>query len=445
MTRPIRRSTLTSLATGVLVIGVGFTVAPPSSAAPAHKRFTESVSVDAGTAGTSVAVAPGSHDFRFTITNTSTGPTTYFGSWQVRVPSGLTDVVVSDFGTNPVNGSFNQPVYDATARTITGTSSGPNGSGQSQGGSVSFTVTATVPVEGICPSTWATAVKQSNDFSGSGNDFAGNGVSTPVTGSSRLEWGQQPTDMQYDTTPTPNPTVVAVDACGAAVNTSATITLTSLAGTLAGAATTATMTNGVATLGNLKYTDWEFDTTLTAATSGLGSATSDEFHVYQFRRVCPTDGTTCSSPTLTGTGKKTYASVTADGGTNPDVLTVSVKGDATGDCGGTTTAPPIGEVVYLDIDNRAKHVTVRLPKQYVLLDPNNGTPFMEICLDTTVGGKEAGHLFTDKAGNQVLIGLMPDCSATSNVAPCVTDRKRRAGDEIITLDLPAGDPAVSWR
>jgi hypothetical protein len=417
-------------------------LAPTSSAAPANKKFSEVVSVDGGSTGTSVPVAAGTgRTFRFTITNTSTGPTAYFGSWQVTVPTGLTDVAVSNYSA-PAN--FVTPNYVQANGTITGTSTGPTGTGVSQPNSIAFTVTATVPADGICPSTWTTRVKQSNDFSGSGNDFVGNSVSTPVTGSSRLAWGVQPTDMQYDTTPSPAPTLVAVDACGAAVSTSASITLTSSAGTLATGVTPVTMTNGLATLSNLKYTDWEFDTTLTASATELGSATSDEFHVYQFRKVC-TVNATCASPKLTGPLVENYVSVLADAGPNADVLSVSVKGDAAGDCGGTSTAPPIGEVVRIDVDNRAKHVTMTLPKQYVLLDPNNGTPFMEVCLDTTVGGTEDGHLFTDKAGHQVLIGLVPDCSAVGNVAPCITDRKRRAGDEIITLDLPAGDPAVSWR
>lgn len=443
MTRPISRKNITSLTAGLLVIGMGVTLAPSSSAAPANKKFSETVSVDGGTAGTSVSVAPGSRTFRFTITNTSTGPTAYFGSWQVRVPAGLT---VESIGAYSAPSNFTAPGYDSTARTITGTSTGPTGSGVSQPNSVAFSVTATVPAEGLCPASWNTRVKQSNDFSGSGNDFVGNSVSTPVTGSSRLAWGVQPSDMQYDTPPTPTPSLVAVDACGAPVTTAATITLTSSAGTLAAAATTATMTNGVATLSNLRFTDWEYDTTLTASADGLGSATSNSFHVYQFRKVCAVN-VTCSSPKLSGPLNRNSVSVLATAGANADVLTVSVKGLASGDCGTTTavTAPPIGEVVVLDLANRAKHVTMTLGKQWVLLDPNNGTPFMEICLDTTVGGTVDGYLFTDKAGNQVMAGLMPDCTATGNVPPCVTDRKRKAGDEIITLDLPAGDPAVSWR
>jgi hypothetical protein len=446
MTPPTSRKTLTSLVVGVLVLGVGLTMAPSSSAAPANKKFTEWVSVNGQaltTTGETISAGP-DQTFTFKIVNTSTGPTTYFGSWQVRVPTGLTVTELSGITTSPTNTNFDPPDYDTTAGTITGTSNGPNGSGMAQNGYVLFTVTADVPAEGICPATWTTRVKQSNDFSGSGNDFVGNSVSTPVAGSSRLAWGIQPTDMQYDTTPSPAPTVIAVDACGAPVTTSATVNISSAGGTLVTAATTATMTNGVATLSNLKYSDWEFDDELTATATGLGTAVSDEFHVYQFRKVCAAS-VTCSSPKLTGPLQQNYVSVLADSGTTSDVLTVSVRGLAEGNCGGTTDAPAIGEVVVLNMDSRSKHVTLTLPKQYVLINPNNGTPFMEVCLDTTVGGTVDGYLFTDKAGNQVQIGLLPDCSAVGGTPPCITDRKRKAGDEIITLDLPAGDPAVSWR
>jgi hypothetical protein len=435
------RSKITAAAVAALtVVGLGVSLAPSSSAAPANKKFSEVVSIDGGAAAsTPQSITAGTHTFRFTITNTSTGPTAYFGSWQVTVPTGFTDVFVSEY-VAPTN--FSDPTYDATTRTITGNSTGPNGSGVPTGGLVRFTVTATAPTTGICPSTWNTQVKQANDFSSqTGNDFVGNSVATPVAGSSRLAWGVQPTDMQYDTTPTPAPTVLVVDACGAPVTTSATITITSSNGTLASGASPVTATGGTATLSGLKFTDWEFDTRLTASSAGLASATSDEFHVYQFRKVCPTDGSTCTSPTLTGPNKKTYVNLVADAGTNPDILTVSVWGDASGyTCNDTTTEPGIGEFVTIDVDNRAKRITMRLPKQYVLLDPNNGTPFMDICLDTT----ENGTTFVDKSGNTVSIGLIPDCTVTGGVAPCIVSRGKKAGDEYITYILPPGDPKQAF-
>jgi hypothetical protein len=65
---------------GLLVVGL---VAGTAGAAPAHKRFTASITPETSTAGTEV-------DFELTVTNTS--PNTELGAVRVTVPDGFTSV-----------------------------------------------------------------------------------------------------------------------------------------------------------------------------------------------------------------------------------------------------------------------------------------------------------------------------------------------------------------
>src|SRR4029077_20260626 len=89
------------------------------------------------------------------------------------------------------------------------TSSGPTGSGVAPGHSLTIEASVTVPSAAVCNAVWAIDVKQSNDFSGSGNDFVGNDVTTTV-GTNHLVWTTQPRPTEYDKPMSPNPVVSAV-------------------------------------------------------------------------------------------------------------------------------------------------------------------------------------------------------------------------------------------
>ena len=95
-----------------------------------------------------------------------------FGSAQITIPSGW---VVPALTTLNTSFSFANP---ATARDWTGTKlnattiqlvSSSSADLVPPGGSITFTFPATAPASGS--STWTTAVKQSNNFLGTGNDF----------------------------------------------------------------------------------------------------------------------------------------------------------------------------------------------------------------------------------------------------------------------------------
>jgi hypothetical protein len=180
---------------------------------------------------------------------------------------------------------------------------------------------------------------------------------------------------------------------------------------------------------------------------GSLSAESTEFDIFQLLKPCDA-GKPCTSGTLTGKAGKTLANIVADPAVTADVLSVNIKGDATGDCNGTTTEPPLGENITLDVGDRTKSVTVTLPKAYVNQIPNNGTPFMDICLDVTADGgaffDKRHYANPQQFPNTVQIGVVADCSVTANVRPCIASRKKNAANEIIQLNLPAGDPQFHW-
>lgn len=428
----------------LLGVGLGFLAPPTSAGGPSHKKFTECVSVDGGGCSATLAPAltPGATlTLAFTITNASTGPTQYFGSWQMTVPDHFAVLSVA-YTAAPEN--FAAPVYDPAAGTITGLSSGPTGSGIGNDGFLVVAVTVTVPSTAPCDTTWATVVKQSNNFSSSsGNDFVGVGASTPVAGGMHLVW-TDPSDVQYDKAMSPAPQVTARDACDNVVTnftgSTAIVNLTD-ADTILATGSSATAVDGVATFTNLTFSDYGVTDTLTASASGFTPARSNPFEIFQSLVTCDDITKPCSVNNLHDPDGTTFVTITADPGPEA-VLTTTIKGDPDeilGTCGqpAGSSEPSTGKVVTFNVADRTKTVKMTVPKAQVLVDPNNGTPFMDICLDVPSGSE-----FVDKFGQTTTTGFLPDCS-TLRTSTCVSDRRRHAGDEVITFVLPAGDPRSS--
>jgi hypothetical protein len=455
-----RPSTARIVLAGIVVAGAGLDVAGPASfaGAPNHKTFSTSVSNGTQASTTSLPIPTGDlPPLRFTVTNTSSGPQGGpYGSFQLQVPTGINVTSAALADGSP--GNFNAPAVNTATSpaTITMTSNGPTGTGIAPSSSLTVLVYGTAS-NAVCPGTWTIKVKQSNDFSGSGNDFAGNNVSTPVSGGAELTWSTRPSDTEFDLNMSGPPAVTLLDACGNAVSSfSGNVTVTDTAGKLKNSPQTSTASGGTATFPSVQFTDYGITDSLVATSTDAGlptcastdPCTSNEFSIYQFRQECKTTNVTCTSGTLSGPLNQTLASIVADPASTPDVLTVNVKGIATGTCNSTTSEPPLGEVVDLNVDNRGKTVTLTLPKTYVNLVPNNGTPFMDICLDVTPDGAaffDTRHYANPTAfPDQVQIGLIADCSATGGVRPCVSTRKKNAGNEIIVANLPAGDPHLIW-
>lgn len=426
MTRATTTRLLTTL-TGALLMML--TVVPSAQAAAVKKVFHESLTVPGGQAlyvGTTSTLV-------FTLTNDPKSAQT-FGSAEIVVPPGYSVGTVS---TDVANFSAS-----VTGGIILVTSTGSSTTGIAPGASLNISANVT-PTATACDATWPTYVKQSNDFSGTGNDFqpADPAPTTTVTGANTFTFTSQPVTTQWNTAMSPAPVVTAKDPCGnvlTAFNGNVT-----LAGSPAALATGATVSAvaGVATFPNLTFADYGVTETLTASAAGFDSVTSSPFDVVQSLVACPA-GSSCTSGTVTDPAATTSVDTTANAGLIADQLTTTVKGDPSvyGTCGqpGTTSEPPLGTTVTLNVATRSKTVTMTLPKAYVNLIPNNGTPFMDICL-----ALPTGSTFLDKFGQTTSTGLLADCSSTVTTT-CVTSRRKLAGNEIITFLLPAGDPHVSW-
>lgn len=418
---------LAVLAAAVALVGV---TVPSSQAGPAKKAFHESLTVAPADAPLAASTT---YSLRFLLTNDRQSPQA-FGSAEIVVPDGWT---VGTTSTDVANFSA-----AAGAGLIVVTSTGPTGTGILPGSALTVTASVTTPSTAACAH-WTTLVKQSNDFSGSGNDF------TPVdpvpmtsTASPRLVFSTAPHLTQWDTAMSPAPVVRALDPCGSTdTSFTGTVQVTDSAGHLA-TGTTAAAVAGVATLSSLTFDDFGFSDTLTATASGYAPATSGAFDVLQSVVPCSA-GKSCSSGTLSDRAGTTLVSINAASGPLADVLTTTVKGDPSvfGSCGqpaGGTPEPALGSVVTFNVTSRGKTVTMTLPRSYVNLVPNNGTPFMDICLDVPAGSE-----FVDKFGHTVTTGLLPDCSSTRTTV-CIASRGKNAGNEVISMLLPPGDPRGSW-
>jgi hypothetical protein len=428
MNRPAPSHLLAVLVAAVALVGV---TVPSSQAGPAKKVFHESLTVVP--AATAMATST-TYSLRFLLTNDSRSPQA-FGSAEILVPDGWTV------------GASSTDVAGFTATAGAGvvlvTSSGPTGSGIAPGSALTVTASVTTPSAAACRAAWPTFVKQSNDFSGSGNDFvAADAAPTTTVGGGSLLFSTGPHLTQWNTAMAPAPVVRALDPCGSTdTSFTGTVTVTDSASQLATGTSPAAVA-GLATLSGLTFSDFGFSDTLTAAAAGFTSVTSVAFDVLQSVVPCAA-GKSCSSGNLSDRGGTTLVGIDAATGPLADVLTTTVKGDPSvfGSCGqpaGSTQEPALGSLVTFNVTNRSKTVTMTLPRSYVNLIPNNGTPFMDICLEVP-----AASAFVDKFGHTVTTGLLPDCTTTRTTV-CITSRGKNAGNEVISFVLPPGDPRGSW-
>jgi hypothetical protein len=428
-----RSATSRQMVAAVLLL-LAIVAAPTALASAPKKVFHESLGVTttAGATVTGTLTASTEYDFRFLLTNDTSSPQA-FGSARIVVPTGFT---VGTLGTNVAN--FHAV---ATSTGVLVTSTGPTGTGIAPGGSVAITARITTPPSGACRATWPTDVKQSNDFSGTGNDYQpADPAPTTTTGGGSLAFSRQPVTTQWNVAMTLPPTVTATDPCGGALASFAsTVTVTdNLAALVTGGSATAT--SGAATLSGLTFSDFGLTDTLTVAATGFSPVTSSQFDIVQSLVACAA-GSTCTSGTLSDKDATTLVSITADKGVNASQISTTVKGaNSTGLFPGCDASgePPLGAVTTFNVTDRAKTVTMTLPKQYVNQIPNNGTPFMDICLDVPAGSE-----FVDKFGHLSRTGLLPNCT-TSRTTICVVSRGKNAGNEIVTFRLPPGDPHSSW-
>lgn len=467
---PATRIVVALAAMGALAAGL---VAPAGDAAAPSKKLvaltlninnsSDTTSVQSGITGKAAPIAGGTqYMFHFSLQNDPHSPQA-FGSFEVAVPTGFTIGAPALDPPGFANLNSLSDLSGTGAGPILMTTSGPTGSGVLPGSTISFHVLVTAPASAGCITTWATEIKQSNDFSGTGNDFNNNNVSTPVAGSDHLVWTTQTADVQVNTnmvntavTPPSPPQVSVIDACGQVDTALDPLSITATDSVDSATTFTASTVSGVATFSSINYTTYGLDHFL-HATSAVqdclsgGSCYSAVFHVYQVLVPCSTNGkATCNANNVFDTTNTTGLSVTGGAGTSSATLTIDVgaPGVNLGNCNqpaGVPLEPAIGTVVTLNVGTRTKTGVLEITKNFFNQNPNNGTPFMDICLDVPANTTPT---FQDKFGqsvprvvNNVTItsGLLQDCSATVG-PPCVSNRRKNAGNEFISFTLPAGDP-----
>jgi hypothetical protein len=458
-----RRTVAVASATaGLLVMGL-LSVAT-AQAAPSTKYYTATVtpaSVDRGVSG---------QTFTLALTNCGKGTDgctrasqQTLGSADIQVASAFTNVsaTVSTGGwyiIQPVTGGLIELRSD-------------NSTDLAPGQSLDITVTADTPA-GVGAYTWTTQVKQSNDFSGAGNDFmlAGSQPQVLVGFPDHLAFVTQPSTVQASTKSAaspmcPAPSVQVVEADGTAVTTgSAQVTLSpdaSYGDPGLGGTTSVAANSGLATFGSP-----DCSTGVTASNLGGGyqlqaTATwsygnyqvtlsttqdSDAFDVVQVLTTCES-GQSCSA---TANGTHTTVDVTGGSATTTDQLEIAVGIDSlTLDSAGNDSClgfqPPSGLQVarVLLTGARDKTITLTFDKYLVNQVPNNGTPLFTICFAAPWGGWVtasglAPASYTDTNGNTEYVGILPDCTASDLDAfnPCVQSRSKHAANEIVTVSVP---------
>lgn len=323
-------------------------------------------------------------------------------------------------------------------------------------------------------------VKQSNNFSGNGNDFApldGNPAATVGVIPATLQFVQQPSTVQAGTPASPVymcPAVsVSVTAQGNPVPGAPVVlnyagtndpglyydgnSVTSLG------VTVTTASNGVATFGDcsnsappsgLGATNIGSGYTLSASSpDAAGAITSDPFSVVQSAQVCTaTTSYTCGFSNLSGSSGTT-ATGQATGTSSFDLLGSFGLGTLGCDSQVTTgTADPF--VVATSNDSAYVVLSLTFPKKVVNSLANNGTPLMPVCAGAKTafpGSNSASSPLPSPPNAFPYEGLLPDCTSTTlstlgATGFCVLSRAKNAGAsetiQIYVGDNYAVDPMV---
>ena len=328
------------------------------------------------------------------------------------------------------------------------------------GGSITISFTATVSCTAGDPITWLVQPKQSNNWSGPpGNAFnpptEDSDFTTGATGTCHLAFQIQPHNAEKNTTisgtdfdTSGNPVSVALldgsNNVVASFTGSVSLALNTVAGSgsLVGGGPVNAVA-GEATFSGLQVTSAGYYTVTASAPSlslsvtsdhDLSTAANDPFAIVD--DACGT-GETC---TVNLPGQMRVESTnTGDGFVT---LIVGVGGlDCKDDF---QHAPFVTEINSTGTATGTKTDTVTIYKQYVNDQPNNGAAFFQVCYQAplTFTTRDGTPATEDPQGT--FTGLLPDCASQNPQPPCILKKsKNQAGDVVIVLLLPAGDPRHS--
>jgi hypothetical protein len=268
---------------------------------------------------------------------------------------------------------------------------------------------------------------------------AGTTVNTPITSS-------------FDS-PNAGPVKVEVlDSLGQLVtNSKAAITLAITSGANPGGGTLSgtkrvSAVGGVASFSGLSINQPGIGYRLTATSNGMFPATSGHFDIWTSIQQCST--TPCSASASSAT---TSGTVTASSASSTQFVGAGIGGGSY-DCTGTSYQP-VSDPFSFDVVSATGGMgqggqftaVLRIDKSLVQSSGHPGASTWQICYASPTSPP-----FTPRPGTTLgtatigdvpyFTGLLPDCSNTTPVAPCVLARnKDNAGDVLVTF-LASGDP-----
>jgi hypothetical protein len=419
----------------VTVIGVS---GPLAGAAPQTKNYDVSVSPSTVYVGAPTSV-------RVNLENDPSS-TQSFGSAELSFGSLPASAV--DTASITISSGWNSAVVSTSPLVLLATSGTAPGIAPSSSVSVTFNLTA----PSANPIDVTTEVKQSNDFSGHGNDFVDKTSNpqvitvTPVT----LTFSQQPSTVQQSTKSGPfyamcQPVSVQASAGTTPVD-GIQITLSAGSGvpglywegsavSLTNTITATTGTGGLAVFGTcgsgISATNLGSGYTLTAGSpAAAGPIPSSSFSVVQFQELCSTGS--CSTGNLNSSSTGTTGNISTTGTGTYELLGSFGQGQLQCDSLVTTTTGDPIVVQTTPVSNGASDyalVTMTFPKKVVNSLANNGTPLMPVCAGATqpFTGSNTTPMSNATYPYQ---GLLPDCTATylGDAAQfCVVSRNKNGG------------------
>jgi hypothetical protein len=285
---------------------------------------------------------------------------------------------------------------------------------------MSVTLTAP-PISTACfDYSWHSAVKQSNDFGGTGNDFALQGADAALTVAKLVVTGQPAAVVQAGSTFSTS--VSAEDGCGTVLKTASGNVALGLGANPSGGTLSGTLsqplTSGVASFGDLAVDAVGTGYTLAASLSSFAATTSDPFDVANV--VCTT-GHTCHAQ-----NDPTSPTTSVDSPAPPKGATLGLgfNSHISFACNGAST--PVGALVLID------------PSGY----PSSGTFTVTLTYAKSISGSRPASSFAvciSKDGGTSWT-LLAAC-VTSTDHPCIVSEKRvNQGDLAIVLRLAPLDP-----
>jgi hypothetical protein len=413
----------------VAVVAAAIVAALAVPALAAKKKFySASISGTTAFGGNSVT-------FTLTLTNLATSQQG-LGSANVTIPAGFTFVAFGAL-TPPPGKTWNPPTL--AGNVIQLRNPGPsNVNALSPGQALSLEVTVITPCPPNTSYTWVTHVKQSNDFSGTGNDFTRVGsdpaVAVTVGCPDHVDFGQQPTDTMagqpIDAALNPAGVTVRIEDSDGQLVTNSTaavgVSIASGPGTLFGT-TSVNAVGGVSTFSDLAI-DTAGTYTLLAQSGTLTSATSSSFDITGVSGKCD------QSPCGTATGVHataddvTVGAVSVPVGTCEGVCFVSLDEGTGAFCDGTCVG---NTIVFVPPANQDDVGTLTIEMYKGLFSGNlNNVRVFKLADD----GVTVTELFN-----------CPPSDPLSGV-PCVSARGRiPGGNALFTILVGFGDPGFGTR